>query len=169
MYERYADGRHEGLLEIDESSEQEFAAWVNHEHPKRTTGGHPWEIKRGGNTTNIQLQVLRPAGRPCEGFKVQLYGPAITRMAEVLNMLLAIHREGFPITVSDPEGIRSRLLGLDNIGIVPEYEMLHRAGERFPKEQNVYDVMNFDDLGRFKRRISPFIRWEPFPILKPRG
>lgn len=167
MYERYADGRDEGLLEIDENCEQEFAAWLNHEHPKRSTGGHPWEIKRGGNTTNIQLQVCRPTGRFGGKFKVQLHGPAITRMAEVLNMLLGIHQAGLPITVSDPEGIRSRLLGLDNIGIVPAYETLHRAEQRFPKEQNVYDVMYFDDLGRYKRRISPFIRWEPLPILKP--
>jgi hypothetical protein len=168
MYERYADGRDEGLLEIDENCEQEFAAWVNHEHPKRSTGGHPWEIKRGGNTTNIQLQVLRPTGRSGDKFKVQLHGPAISRMAEVLNMLLGIHQAGLPITVSDPEGTRSRLLGLDNIGIVPAYETLHRAGQQFPKEQNVYDVMYFDDLGRYKRRITPFIRWEPLPILKPR-
>ena len=142
---------------------------MNHEHPKRSTGGHPWEIKRGGNTTNIQLQVYRPTGRFGGKFKVRLHGPAITRMAEVLNMLLGIHQAGLPITVSDPEGIRSRLLGLDNIGIVPAYETLHRAGQRFPKEQNVYDVMYFDDLGRYKRRISPFIRWEPLPILKPSG
>ncbi len=169
MYERYADGRDEGLLEIDENCEQEFAAWVDHEHPKRSTGGHPWEIKRGGNTTNIQLQVYRPSGRLGGKFKVQLHGPAITRMAEVLNMVLGIHQAGLPITVSDPEGIRSRLLGLDNIGIVPAYETLHRAEQRFPKEQKVYDVMHFDDLGRYKRRISPFIRWEPLPILKPRG
>jgi hypothetical protein len=47
MYSRYADGRHEGLLDIDPASEQEFADWIDGKHPKRKGGGHPWEIKRG--------------------------------------------------------------------------------------------------------------------------
>jgi hypothetical protein len=34
---------------------------------------------------------------------------------------------------------------------------------------DVFDVMYFGDLGRYKRRITPFITWEPLPILKPRG
>jgi hypothetical protein len=33
---------------------------------------------------------------------------------------------------------------------------------------DVFDVMHYDDLGRYKRRISPFITWEPLPILKPK-
>jgi len=82
-------------------------------------------------------------------------------------MLLAIHKAGLPITISDPEGMRKRLLGQDNIGIVPHYDTLHRANQRFPKEQDVYNVMHYDDFGRYKRRISPFIRWEPLAILKP--
>lgn len=41
MYIRYADGRYEGLLDIDEKSEQEFADWIDGAHPKRVTGGHP--------------------------------------------------------------------------------------------------------------------------------
>lgn len=59
MYSRYADGRHEGLLDIDPASEQEFADWIDGKHPKRGGGGHPWEIKRGGNTTHIDLTVSR--------------------------------------------------------------------------------------------------------------
>jgi hypothetical protein len=31
----------------------------------------------------------------------------------------------------------------------------------------VFDVMHYDDFGRFKRRILPFIRWEPLSILQP--
>jgi hypothetical protein len=48
MYKKYADGRHEGLLEIDPNSAQEFSDWIDGKHPRRSTGGHPWEIKRGG-------------------------------------------------------------------------------------------------------------------------
>jgi hypothetical protein len=168
MYARYADGRHEGLLDIDPASEKEFADWIDGAHPKRTTGGHPWEIKRGGNTTHIDLSVSRPSAYRKEGFRVELQGESIGRMVETMRMLLAIHEAGLPITIADPEGVRKRLLVQDNIGIVPSYDSLHRANQHFAKEQDVFDVMHYDELGRFKRRITPFITWEPLPILKPR-
>lgn len=167
MYERYADGRHEGLLEISATSKKEFAAWIDGEHPKKTTGGHPWEIKRGGNTTHIDLFVCRPSHYTKSNFKVELRGMSIGRLQETINMFLALYDAGLPITISDPEGIRKRLLAQDNIGIVPCYHSLHRANQSFPDHQDVYDVLYFDDLGRAKRQIKPFITWEPLPILKP--
>lgn len=168
MYSRYADGRHEGLLDIDETSEQEFADWIDGKHPKKRRGGHPWEIKRGGNTTHIDLYVMRPEYARKEGFKVVLCGPAIGRLVETIRMLLAIHAAGLPISIAEPEGMRKRLLAQDNIGIVPRHRWLHRANQHFGEDADVYDVMHYDDLGRFKRRITPFIVWEPLPILKPR-
>ena len=166
MYIRYADGRHEGLLDIDEKSEQAFADWIDGTHPKRVMGGHPWEIKRGGNTTHIDLYVTRPNFKK-EGFTIKLRGESISRMAETLKMLFAIHKASLPISIANSEGVRKRLLALDNIGIVPAYASLHRANQHFRKEDDVYDVMHYDELGRFKRRITPFITWEPLPLLKP--
>jgi hypothetical protein len=168
MYSRYADGRHEGLLDLDPDSEQEFADWIDGKHPKRGSGGHPWEIKRGGNTTHIDLTVSRPSFYRSKGFKIELRGESISRMVETMHMFLAIHKAKLPISISNPEGIRKRLLALDNIGIIPSYSSLHRASQHFGQEKDVFDVMHYDDLGRFKRRITPFITWDPLPILKPR-
>ncbi len=167
MYEKYADGRHEGLLDIDENSPEEFSDWMDGKHPKRTTGGHPWEIKRGGNTTHIDLAVYRPRFKN-EGFIVALHGESIGRLAETIKMFLSIHKASLPITIDDPEGIRMRLLGQDNIGIVPQFENLHRGNQRFSKEKKVYDVLHYGDLGRYKKRLTPFITWDPLPVLKPR-
>lgn len=165
MYERYADGRDEGLLKIAENSKEEFADWIDGKHPKRIVGGHPWEIKRGGNTTHIDLYVSRPRyGK--EGFVVQLRGRSFSRLKETICMFLAIHEAGLPVTIDDPEGIRKRLLGQDNIGIVPGFHSLHRANQHFHEDDSVYDVMHYDDLGRYKSRIRPFITWESLPILK---
>jgi len=169
MYKRYADGRDEGLLSIDQNSEKEFADWIDGKHPKKTIGGHPWEIKRGGNTTHIDLFVSRPRFNQNDGFKVTLSGESIGRLKETICMFFAIHDEGLPITIANPENIRKRLLGQDNIGIIPCYESLHRANQLFIEEQSVFDVLHFDDLGRYKSRIKPFITWEPLPILKPAG
>ncbi len=167
MYELYADGRHEGLLDINETSEQEFAQWIDGQHPKRQTGGHPWEIKRGGNTTHINLSVRRPSYLKNDAFSVELHGPSISRMAETIKMLLAIQRAGLPISIADAEGVRKRLLGQDNIGIIPCYAFYHRANQHFRNEENVYDVMHYNELGRYKRRITPFIKWEQLPIITP--
>ena len=168
MYSRYADGRHEGLLDIDPASGQEFADWIDGKHPKRKGGGHPWEIKRGGNTTHIDLTVSRPSSYRQEGFKVELRGESIGRMVETMRMFLAIHEAEFPISIANPEGVRKRLLAQDNIGFIPFFASLHRANQHFSQDEDVFDVMHFDDLGRFKRRMTPFVTWEPLPILKPR-
>jgi hypothetical protein len=168
MYKRYADGRHEGLLDIDPASEQEFADWIDGRHPKRGRGGHPWEIKRGGNTTHIDLTVSRPSPYRQEGFKIELRGESTGRMVETMRMFLAIHEAKLPIGIADPEGVRKRLLAQDNIGIIPSYASMHRANQHFRQDEDVFDVMHYDDLGRFKRRITPFITWEPLPVLKPR-
>jgi len=169
MYQCYADGRDEGLLEIDANSKKEFAAWIDGKHPKKTVGGHPWEIKRGGNTTHIDLYVARPSYYVKEEFKVTLAGASTGRLKETICMFLAIYDAGLPITIAEPEGIRKRLLAQDNIGIIPKYDSLHRANQQFLEEQAVFDVLYFDDLGRHKSRIKPFITWEPLPIFKPKN
>ncbi len=166
MYSRYADGRHEGLLDIDPDSEQAFSDWIDGTHPLRQGGGHPWEIKRGGNTTHINLAVSRPSMYRKEGFKVELRGEAVGRMVETMRMLLAIYEAKRPISIANPENIRKRLLAQDNIGIIPSYASPHRANQYFNKDQDVFDVMHYDDLGRFKRRITPFITWMLLPIFK---
>lgn len=165
MYERYADGRDEGLLKIDGDSKEEFADWIDGKHPKRDRGGHPWEIKRVGNTTHIDLSVSPPRYGN-EGFVVSLSGQSFNRLKETICMFLAIHDAGLPITIDDPEGIRKRLLGQDNIGLVPCFDSLHRANQHFHEHESVYDVMHYDDLGRYKNRLMPLITWEPLPILK---
>lgn len=169
MYRLYADGRHEGLLDIDPNSEPEFADWIDGKHSMRSRGGHPWEIKRGGNTTHIDLSVYRPSLSREDGFVVELRGESIGRMVETMKMLLAINDASLPITISNPESVRKRLLGQDNIGIIPKYSSLHRANQHFNSSEDVFDVMYYDDLGRYKRRISPFVRWEALPLLKLRN
>jgi hypothetical protein len=166
MYRRYADGRHEGLLDINGDSEQEFADWIDGIHPKKTSGGHPWEIKRGGNTTHIDLSVFRPYPGDKKSFCIQLRGESINRLEETIRMFLAIHDASLPISIANPEGVRKRLLGQDNIGIIPRYESLHRANQHFRENECVFDVMHYDDLGRAKRRVVPFVNWEPLPVMK---
>lgn len=88
-------------------------------------------------------------------------------MVETIKMFLALKKSNLPITIANPENIRKRLLAQDNIGIVPSYTFLHRANQHFREDQDVFDVLHYDDLGRYKRRITPFITWDPLPVIKP--
>lgn len=166
MYKKYAYSWDVGLLEIDENSSQEYADWVDHKHPKCHLGSKHWRIKRGGSATCISLFVTRPDYQK-EGFKIALQGEWLLRLRETICMVLAICEAGLPITILNPEAIRKRLLAQDNIGIVPSYELYSRANWHFNEKDSVYDTLHLKDLGRYKRRILPFISWEPLPIFKP--
>jgi hypothetical protein len=89
-------------------------------------------------------------------------------MVETMRMFLAIHDARLPISIANPEGVRKRLLAQDTIGIIPSYASSHRASQHFGRIEDLFDVMYYDDLGRFKRRVTPFVTWEPLPIIKPR-
>jgi len=94
MYEKYADGRHEELLEIAGDSKKEFAEWLDGTHPKREGEGI-----HGKSNAVVILHIL-------------------------ICMFLAIQGAGLLVTIADPEGIHKRLLAQDNIGIVPCYDFL---------------------------------------------
>ena len=165
---RYAYGRHEGLLDINPESCEEIAAWNDGKHPQRTVGGHPWGVKRGGNTTHIDLSVSRPSPYRKEGFKVELRAESTGRLAETLHIAISLHNAGLPFSMAEPEAVRKRPLAQDTVGIVPAYSSLHRANQHIQSSDDVFEVVHYNDLGRFKRRITPFITWEPLPILKPK-
>lgn len=98
-----------------------------------------------------------------------LRGEALHRLAETVRMFLAVHAAQLPIAIANPDAIRQRILAQDNWGVVPSYTSLHRAYQHFPQTAGVYDVVHYADLGRFKRRINPFITWEPLPVLQPKN
>jgi len=166
LYQIYADGRHEGLLDIDPHSEVEFSDWLAGKHPKKTSGGHPWEIKRGGSFTQINLRVSRPDFHQKDTFKMELSGFAANRLVETIKMFLAIYKAGLPIAIGEADSIRKRLLLQDNIGIIPAYASSSSADQHFMPEELVFEVMYFEELSKYTQELLPFIRWESLPILK---
>ena len=68
-------------------------------------------------------------------------------------MFLAIHASKLPIPISNPESIRKRLLVQDSFGIFSSYASLNRANLHFSREDDVFDVIYYDDLSRFTRLI----------------
>lgn len=159
MYKKLADGRHAGLIELPPESSDAFDHWYNSDRG----GGHPWEVYRGGNTTHIDLGVRKKT----EGWSVFLIGSSTSRMAETIRIALALEKEGLPVEIHDAEELRLRLLGMDNVGIIPKFIMNHRASQNFEKEDRVFDCAHFHDFSR-KNRLMPFISWKPIDPLLPR-
>jgi len=158
MYRQLADGRHEGLTELPANSADAFAKWYR----SGRGGGHPWEIYRGGNTTHIDLGVTE--GR--EGWSVFLQGSSTTRMAETIRIALALAKANLPVEIHDAEKLMSRLLGMDNLGIIPEYLNNHRAAQYFDDADEVFDCAHLRDLAR-NNRILTFMTWKPLAPLRP--
>jgi hypothetical protein len=158
MYQRLADGRDEGLTELPANSAGAFNRWY---HSGRG-GGHPWEIYRGGNTTHIDLGVTERH----RGWSVFLSGSSTTRMAETIRIALALVKSRLPVEIRDADELMLRLLGMDNVGIIPEYVRSHRAAQYFNDADEVFDCAHLDDLPRYNR-ILPFCTWTPLAPLRP--
>ena len=166
LYKIFADGRHEGLLDIKQNSVAEFKQWMDGKHPKYNSGGHPWEILRGGNTTNISLYVSKNQYKDGNSYKIKLWGSAINRLAETLKIYLGLYNAKLPVAIDEPKEIRNRLLGQDNIGIVQEFQSLHRANQTFD-EKDVHDVEHLYYFKNYKKQIIDLASWEQLPCLKP--
>ena len=165
LYRLFADGRDEGLTEIDQNSVSEFRDWMEGKHPKRQPGGHPWEILRGGNTTHISLYVSKDRFGPENSYEIRLQGNSISRIAETLKIYLGLIDNQLTVAIDNPEKIRKRLLGQDSIGIVPEYLSLHRAQNLF--NGRVDDVMHLYHFGKAWKEIRKLASWEELPCLRP--
>jgi hypothetical protein len=134
MYRTHADGRDEGLLNLDEASAEAFNTWY---HDKTHYGGHPWEACRGGNSTHISLYVCHNE----RGWWLRLAGSSLSRSVETVKFYLALADHGLPIFLTDGAEIAAMLTGTDYIGIVPEGTIPRYCASMFPGE-NILDFMN---------------------------
>lgn len=82
QYYLHADGRDEGLREVDPDDPDAFHDWL---FDRTRGGGHPWEVCRGGNSTHISLRPV------CEenGYFLYLDGDAWNRTVETVKFYLA--------------------------------------------------------------------------------
>jgi hypothetical protein len=71
-----------------------------------------------------------------------------------------------PIEVSGADDFVLRLLGMDNVGLIPDYRMNHRASQDFESADKVFDCAHLHDLPRYNR-ILPFVTWKALAPLRP--
>lgn len=153
QYIRHADGRDDGLLALTEDDAEAFDQWYN---DRNRFGGHPWEVCRGGNSTHVDLYVVKDE----DGYYFLVGGKAWNRSVEAANFFLALHRAGLPVTIREGRAMADRFLGIDKIGIVPEGVMPAYCESYFPQE-HILDFMNLhaDD----EEKLIGHITWQSIP------
>lgn len=151
QYYLHADGRDEGLSEIDPDSPEEFQKWY---HDDRLRGGHPWEVCRGGNSTHVALYACHIDG---EGYYLALAGSAWNRTIETVKFYLALRRAGLPVYVSEAKLLADRLLEKEKIGIVPDGVFPDYCSNFF-QDEKIIDFMNlpYEDTEKF----LPYCVWQ---------
>lgn len=151
QYKKYADGRDEGLLEIDSSSAFAYEEWTNE---TRRGGGHPWEVMRGGNSTHVDFYPRKDD----KGYYFMLSGDH--RKKEVALFYLALYRAGIPVGLYNGRLIANAFTGNDRIGIVPNEVFPRYCHSMFPKEDVIDFVNIYDDE---MDSIKDYVTWYDIP------
>lgn len=134
MYKIMADGRDEGLTDLQLDSEADFLDWF-----KQKSGlGHPWEICSGGNSTHISLYVHLSEN----GWQLILDGSSFSRVLETVKMAIALYKNNVPFTLNKSVEILRMITGVDYIGIVPKTIIPRYCHSHFEKEDMIIDFMN---------------------------
>lgn len=157
LYDANADGRDEGLSEIDPDSPDAFDAWYGH----RPKGGHPWEVCRGGNSTHVSLCVCRDEA----GYYLSLAGKSWSRSVETAKFFLALSRLSLPVVLHDAPLLLARFRGTDKIGIVPDGIIPRYCESWFPGDP-IADFMNLPADPPARSSLLPLIHWLPLEPLR---
>ena len=150
LYYENADGRDEGLKDIDGDSSTEFENWYN---DKTRGGGHPWEVCRGGNSTHVSLFVRHDN----DGYYLDVDGKSYGRSIETLKFYFALKRKNIPVFLSDAKELLKRILETDKIGIVPHFVLPFYCESSFPDEKILDFIhINLDE----DKSLLKYITWQ---------
>lgn len=133
QYYLHADGRDDGLGDIDPDDPNAFFEWY---HDNTHCGGHPWEVCRGGNSTNISLYP-----RYDNGWYLCIAGDAWTRTIESIKFYMALLEAQLPVYMYNGSILAKRVLETEKIGIVPDGIFPAYCDSMF-EDDDIIDYMN---------------------------
>ncbi|MBQ9438642.1 MAG: hypothetical protein IJU50_09965 [Lachnospiraceae bacterium] len=191
LYLHFADGRDEGLTGtghgLNEGPGIDFddpKAWDEWYFDKNRSGGHPWEVCCGGNSTHVDLFVRhdkhnleydRQLGKISDeiyekykteaGYFLTVGGLAWNRSVEAVNFFVAIRDAGMPVTLASGDAILRRFKGEDNVGIVPWRLPTRYCEELFPDEYGI--MLDFIHVFEDYKKMKDMITWLPEDPAEP--
>lgn len=149
LYYKNADGRDEGLGDINEDSFEEFDKWLN---DNERFGGHPWEIIPGPSLCRINLFV----GNDDKGYYLSVSGDALRGAKDILKLFNVLHQNNIPIKVYYADDLKCKFLGEDYIRIIPKYENTYAHSEKI--NDNV--IFDRDYLSEENFKIKDKVIWD---------
>lgn len=152
QYLKHADGRDKGLRDIPLDDASAFEAWLNSER----SGGHPWEICRGGNSTHIDLIPWKDGS----GYYLVLAGHSWGRTVETIKFFLALRKAGIPVILREAKALSDRMSGEEKVGIVPTGVFPRYCDSYFPGE-HIIDFINLPYENRSE--LAKLCVWQPIP------
>lgn len=147
-YYRMADGRDEGLTDIQPDSAEAFRDWLEH----RKRGGHPWEVFGGG--PYIGCGIDSSTGRE----SISVWGNYYGQRREAVLSYLGLRRAGIHARFIDGKRILESLRGKDRIGIVP----LTENENMLDGYDGVLESIHLPD--EKKERMTACIKWSDMEV-----
>ena len=163
LYKCLADGRDDGLTNIDLNSPEEFIRWKSGEL-QVFNGHHPWEVLRGGNSTHVNFGVTH-RGNVKDG-RFYLYLAGLHRPGEVIRFFIALRQHNIMVELEDMDELLARCLGTDRVGIVPNGVFPRYCEGMFPGEK-VVDFMNIHHWEENYAEIVEKASWHEIDTPKP--
>ena len=145
QYKGFADGRDDGLLDIDPDDPDAFL-----EFHKSSNSGHIWEIRPGHGWAMMHLFPEHDE----KGWYVILNG--CFDRTDFIRISLGLRTAGIPVKVYDASKILKALRGEDYIGIVPRGELPFYEQDRF-KKYDVLECITFRD--ELYEKLKDKIEW----------
>ncbi len=156
-YKKNADGRDDGLLEIN-NTKTAFDKWIKENHY-----GHPFEIMRGGNSTHISLYPHQEN----DLYYLYLEGKAWSRSIETLNAFVALSKAGYPVKLYNEDILLNRYNEKDYVGILPNYMYYSYYNHEFKELFNI-SVEDSFNWNSFEQDID-IKQLLPYTTLKVEG
>ena len=182
LYQRYADGRDEGLIGMGHGLNagpgidfNSSTAWNEWYYGKRG-GGHPWEVIPGGNSTHMELYVIHDNDlldyylssgkisqqeydrkKACAGYYFTIAG--VQRQFEAVSFYIALSEAGLPVILRDAEELLARFDATDYIGIVPHHLPTRYCEHLFPASYG--KIIDFIHVDREEDPWFEKVEWLP--------
>ncbi len=156
LYLKYADGRDEGLRDLNEDDSNQFDNWYN---DKSRFGGHPWEIMPAHSFARVNLCVAHDE----KGYFLYLDGSRVLKNVEIAKIYLTFKKHNIPLEIYSVDTIKNSLEGTDYIGIVPR-EIMPIYCEGYFKEYNPVEFTHLKD-----DKMLDYVKWEPLEEIKLKG
>lgn len=143
-YQKRADGRHGGLLDLPKNDPVAFEKWY---HSGRWAGSHPWEIIFG-HPHGIMLAPHHDTER--NTWQYVLWVDSEGWYITAALMALALAENKIPFEFRNGKEVQDALAGIDAVEIGPSYPML-----------------SLNMLRETRKDSVAYIRWDPIHQIKP--